>query len=111
VKAEEENEKENLNFFQRLKSKKGRKNKKNKEMKRQALVPIAKRILIDDVARQKDYYGKNYRAQRVVTQNGFALALARIAIRGKDPKASETFKKALVLIKGKERRLILYRKK
>ncbi len=55
--------------------------------------------MIDDVARQKDYFGKNYQAERVVTNNAFALALARIAIRGKDPKASLAFKKALVMIK------------
>jgi len=53
--------------------------------------------LIDDVARQKDYYGKDYQAERVEGRNKFALTIARIAIRGKDPKASHAFRVALVL--------------
>ncbi len=65
-------------------------------MNGEKLAPIAKRILVDDVARQKDYYGKDYRAQRVVSKNKFALAIARIAIRGKDPKACDAFRVALV---------------
>ena len=62
------------------------------------MAPIAKRILIDDVARQAGYYGKDYRAERVVTNKKFVLAIARAAIRGKDPKACYAFRIALVMM-------------
>jgi len=95
-----------LGFFQRWRKNKKEGKDKNKKRKKKSdgekLPPIAKRILVDDCVRQKEYYGKDYQAERVIMVNKFAMAIARIAIRGKDPKACEAFKKALVIRKRRD---------
>ena len=92
-------------------TKKGVKNKKKKKKQNgEHLAPFAKRIMIDDIARQKDYYGKDYRAERVVVNQKFVMAIARIAIIGEDPKACDAFRTALVIV-NEGMRLILSRRK